>query len=148
MLHKEILLKDYAFKFINISLSIARESTFPVVNTVVDREHPKLVIGDHVVRITREKDASICCELIMPDGSGEFVIATYEEALEEAIGFAKARFPNNVDDLNELFEFTPVIREVTGGNVQNIIELSWQFALMMIAADVQRAWDNPFFVGD
>ncbi len=148
MFHKEILLREYAGKHINISLGIARESVFPVVNTAVDRVHPKLIIGEHALRITREEDATLSCELVMPDGDGKSYLAPCEESLEEAIKYAKDRFPKDLSDLKELFEFTPVIRGVTEDNVQNIIGLSWQFALMMIQEDVQRAWDNPSLVND
>jgi len=45
-----------------------------------------------------------------------------------------------------LFEFTPVLQVLNDNNVENIIDLAWQFALLMIKEDVQRAWDNPSLI--
>lgn len=148
MLHKDTLLKEYASKFINISLTIARESVFPAANTVVDRFHPKLVLGEHKFQINREEDATIGCDLVFPDGTDHECVSDYEESLRLSIKYAQGRFPKTLADLNELFEFTPVMRDVNDNNVEDVIQLAWQFALFMIKADVQRAWDNPSIIDE
>lgn len=150
MSFKEIIIKNYATKYINLSIFIAHMNIFRVnpINNHSDYGNRAVEIGEYSLEIKRKPCVADNYKLIVPDHFHYYSVSTLEESIEEALNYAKERFPKELSDVRMMIEPDVIMHDVDEGNIKNILGLSWQFAELMIQGDVQRAWREPILIDD